>query len=203
MIPNPTNSPPPAAARPRHRGRWLLLVAGTGMVWLSELFFLPSGTQAAVLFGGMLLAGAAWVGVAMLGWRSALAGAVFATLSAWLLIQCEPALRKQSFQIYFQAHRQELTEIVGIMRPVKMERRNRARTPCDLPGLPPSDCARLTASMRRSGAYFVWKEGDATAFELWRWVDSRGGIRHCPGRSAERCEEHGHRLGGDWFSATF
>jgi hypothetical protein len=200
MTANPPDEPRrPVAAQGWRRRRLALLLAGIGMVWMSALFFrglLPVG----LFLGGILLAFAAWVGMAALGWRSGLASAALVVVSAGLLMQCAPALHRQGLRMYIQWHRAELTRIVDIMKPVKMRGRNRRLATCEVPGLPPRECAPLTALMRRAGVVFVWKEGDATTFELYGWLNDRGGIRHCPGATAETCARRARRIEGDWFA---
>jgi len=168
------------------------------MVWVSPLFFRGS-LGIGLWFAGLLLAFAAWIGMAMLGWRSALTSTALAVVSAGVFLLCAPVLHRQSLRFYVRAHRAELTRIVGIMKPVTGARTRRLST-CELPGFPARECATVTALMREAGTYSVWKERDSTLFELYGWIDNRGGIRHCPGATAETCARRGRHIDGDWYS---
>jgi hypothetical protein len=186
------------AAQWWRRRRLALLLAGIGMVWMSNLFFrglLPLG----LFLGGILLASAAWIAMAALGWRSGLASAVLVAGSASLWVLCAPALHREGLRIYVRSHRAELTRLVDIMKPVKVPVWDRHLEACE-PGLPGRECAALTAAMREAGVSDVFKEGDATAVELYSWINDRGGIRHCPGATAETCARDGRHVTEDWFT---
>lgn len=178
--------------------RFQMLVGGIAMVWVSQLFFAHGGwTWFSLLFGGMAVTAGAWVAMAALGWRSALAAAAIVALGAWQMDNTGAFMQRQSFRLFVAQHEKELASAVRLLEPVeKVERRQSPERLCD--GLPAADCAALRAAMDRVGSHVVWKKGGTTVFELYGWVDGRGGIAHCPDPAEAFCAR-GRRVTGDWY----
>ncbi len=197
---------PPRERTPLTRRRlfWLgLLLLGIALAKLSELWFAVGGWSRLLQWsGGMLLGLAALVGLAVLGWRSALAGGAVVVLAAYLLSGVEPALRDASFRMFVREHRDGLTRAVGLLKPVRMTQRIRGPEPqcARLPGLRPADCAPLVALLSDLGVSSAWREGPATVFETYGMLDARGGILHCPPAPGGSCARRNQRhLEGDWY----
>jgi hypothetical protein len=198
----------PASARRKKRRAWGygLLLAGVAVLGAIDLTFaFHPAWWLLLLPGGLLLVVAGWVTLASTGWRSALAATAGVVLGYFALSAAAPALRSLSWRALVWTHRDALDGVVGILRPVRMERQaGRGEPVCaNLPGLRPGDCPALQAAMRDVGANGAWKEGAVTVLETYSTFNARGGLLHCTeGCEKPRTGRHSRyvaHVDGDWY----
>ena len=179
------------------------LLAGVALLGTVDLVFaFRPGWSILLMLVGVLLVGYAWIALAVLGWRSALAATAAVALSYVLLFAAAPVLSNLSWRMLVWTHRGALAEAVRILEPVESTTWNWRPDPrCEgLAALSPSDCTALQAQLREFGAFNAWKEGPATGFTTHAWINVRRGILYCPRDQADACAApHRDHLTGEWY----
>lgn len=187
--------------------RYGILAAGVALLVLDELLFAFEIGRTAWLIlmpAGVLLVAGAWVALAALGRRSALAATAVVAACFFVVSAAVPGLRSASWWMLVRTHGNALERAVGILEPVRMERWTPSSRPlCTrLPGLDPEACPALREAMRDFGAHDAWKEGEVTVFVTYRWINTRSGLLHCPREcpplAARPYPRYRRHVVGDW-----